>query len=386
MKNVVGPIPRKEDFFPRPRVINKIYRRLDAGSNLYLAAPRRAGKTAIMCYLEDEPREKYEFQYLITEAVDHPITYFRMLLDSFKEFESLSQKSMKAISNFLGRFSTVEVFGFKVELNKQGIQNDVSYFEEFKRLLKSIETKDGTKIVVMIDEFPQTVENILREHGAGEAEQFLQFNRELRHQENRSVNFIFTGSIGLPTLAEKLNATKEINDLNIVEVPPLERDQAQMFVRKLLDTAKISCPDAARDYLLDRVEWYIPFYIQLAIQELIDEYEKANTPVNDAMIGKAFANISKSRNNIYFEHYYSRLKDAFDEQEYPFAIAVLKMLSRNDVCGTDEIKTLAMEYQLDKKYQIVLRSLEFDGYLFKKEVEYQFTSPILRQWWRNYVV
>ena len=93
--------------------------------------------------------------------------------------------------------------------------------------------------------------------------QILQFNRELRHQDNRSVNFILTGSIGLPTLAEKLDATKEINDLNVVEVPPLDRDQAQIFTRKLLDAGKLSCPDAMRNYLLDRVEWYNPFYIQL---------------------------------------------------------------------------------------------------------------------------
>jgi len=211
MKNVVGQIPRGEDFFPRPEIIQKIYRRLESGANIYLAAPRRAGKTAIMRHLEDSPRPNYEFQYLITESVDHPITYFKMLLDSFKEFKTLSQKSIKTIGDFLKRFSKIEGFGVKIEFGQQGEKSEVSYFEEFKKLLNALETKEAARIVVMIDEFPQTVENILREHGAGEAEQFLQFNRELRHQDNQHINFILTGSIGLPTLAEKLDATKEIN-------------------------------------------------------------------------------------------------------------------------------------------------------------------------------
>jgi len=51
MRNIVGPTPRGENFFPRDKIIKRIYRRLDSGSNIFMAAPRRVGKTAIMRYL-----------------------------------------------------------------------------------------------------------------------------------------------------------------------------------------------------------------------------------------------------------------------------------------------------------------------------------------------
>jgi uncharacterized protein len=57
MKNIVGQTPRGKDFFPRATIINKIYRRLDSGDNLYLSAARRSGKTSIMKALEDSPKE-----------------------------------------------------------------------------------------------------------------------------------------------------------------------------------------------------------------------------------------------------------------------------------------------------------------------------------------
>ncbi len=39
MKNIVGQTPRGKDFYPRDQIINKIYRRLESGNNLYLSAP-----------------------------------------------------------------------------------------------------------------------------------------------------------------------------------------------------------------------------------------------------------------------------------------------------------------------------------------------------------
>lgn len=40
MKNIVGQTPRGQDFFPRDAIINRIYRRLDGGAHIFLAAPR----------------------------------------------------------------------------------------------------------------------------------------------------------------------------------------------------------------------------------------------------------------------------------------------------------------------------------------------------------
>jgi len=390
MKNIVGQTPRGDDFFPRDKIVNLIYRRLDSGANVYMAAPRRMGKTAIMRHLEDSPRDNYEFKYLITESVDNPIIYFKHLSDSLHHLKSLSKKSIDAIKHFMPEFERVSVITTGVEL-KFAERHKV--FEDFKKLIKDLDTQ-GKTVIIMVDEFPQTVENILRAQGAGMAEQFLQFNREIRHQGNNNIRFLLTGSIGLPMVAEKLAATKAINDLNVVEIKPLFQDEATQLIKTLLDNEKVSYEDGVLDYLLDKLEWFVPFHIQLLAQELIDVFDETEETVNEKVIDNAFAQIIDQRNDIYFSHYYSRLKKTFEKNEYDFALAVLKALSQQDKLTVSEVRALAEKHKLLDNYHSVLRTLAFDGYIFGSQKEgekegekvYRFTSPVLRLWWRAYVL
>ena len=69
MKNIVGKPVSGENFFPRNAIIERIYRKLEGGDNLFMSAPRRVGKTSIMYWLKDNPRKNYAFIYLNTEAI-----------------------------------------------------------------------------------------------------------------------------------------------------------------------------------------------------------------------------------------------------------------------------------------------------------------------------
>jgi len=386
MKNIVGQVPRGDDFFPREKIVNLIYRRLNSGANVYMAAPRRVGKTAIMRHLEDNPRQNCEFKYLITASVDSPIIFFKHLSDALHDLKSLSKKSLDTIKGFIPQFERVSVITTGVEL-KFAERHKV--FEDFKKLIKDLDTQ-GKTVIIMVDEFPQTVENILRQHGQSVAEQFLQFNRELRHQANDNIRFLLTGSIGLPMIAEKLAATKEINDLNVIEIPPLNRQEAKAFTIQLLDFEKVSYNEILVDYLLYKIAWFVPFHIQLVVQELIDAYYDTEASLNKASVDKAFSNVLDKRNSLYFEHYYSRLEKTFeDEEEYRFALAVLQNLTLEDELTAVQLKGLAKNYQLTH-YNLVLRTLDFDGYIFQSEREnktvYRFTSLMLRLWWKQYVL
>jgi len=384
MRNIVGQTPRGDDFFPRDNIVQRIYNRLNAGAHVYLAAPRRVGKTAIMRFLEDRPQENYEFKYLITESVDNASTYFQVLLESLHKLKTLPRRSLEAIGSFLSRINQVGAGGFEVGLS-QGQETD--HFAELKSLMRTLDT-DGTTVVLMIDEFPQTVENILRAHGAEAAEQFLQFNREIRHEAHDHIRFILTGSIGLPTMAERLDASVHINDLNVIEIPPLSRPEAATLTTTLLDDNSVPYDDAAVAHLLDKMSWFIPFHIQLAVQELIDDYLDTNETVHVDAVDRAFSKIGEMRNDIYFAHYYSRLKKIFDNREYGFALALLEQLAREEACTLQHIRDLAHTHNLEN-YAIVLRTLAFDGYIFASatdgDTHYRFTSPVLRLWWGNYV-
>lgn len=99
----------------------------------------------------------------------------------------------------------------------------------------------------MIDEFPQTIQNIAHQHGANTAKQFLQFKREIRQLANSTLGFIFTGSIGLKAITEKLETTQTITDLNTIEIPPISKSQATDLVMRFLDEARIAYqPDTGK--------------------------------------------------------------------------------------------------------------------------------------------
>ena len=133
---------------------------------------------------------------------------------------------------------------------------------------------------------------------------------------------------------------------------------------------------------MEKIEWFIPFHIQLLVQELIDGYFDTGKPVDETTVDSAFSKVAGMRNDIYFAHYYSRLKKTFDDSEYPFVLTLLDELTRSDQLSLQEIKGLASRHGLEN-YGIVLRTLASDGYIFKNESFYRFTSPVLRLWWRN---
>ncbi len=388
MKITVGHPARKGAFFPRDLIINKIYRRLDSGANIFLSAPRRVGKTSIMEYLADNPREGYHFIYVITESVDHIEDYYKKLLeellssDVIEKLSTQSEKTQKAIIGVFDRIKTIGIPGIKLELNER---EEATYQKEFERLLPKLETQ-GSQIVIMVDEYPQTIKNIFDKDGQSAANHFLKLHREQRHQTSGNVQFIYTGSIGLPIVVEKVGSEEVINDLNVVEVPPLSIDDAKKMAILLLEHQKVPYDPAAIDFLLQKIQWLIPFHIQLAIQEMVDVYETRDGEIDIKAVEQAFEQMCHRRNDIYFKSYYKRLRAAFEGAEYDFVIDLLNKLSVLNTLSKKEVREISINQQLENPRQ-QLSSLIFDGYIFWEESSesYRFTSPVLQLWWKKYI-
>ncbi len=107
MKNVPTQVVRNEDFYPRPKILNKIYRRLESKSHIFLAAPRRVGKTSIMRYLEDHPEGQCCFVYVMLEDVwDVEVFYYDDRIMASLQFDGYiyfieSQKKYQFTSQLL---------------------------------------------------------------------------------------------------------------------------------------------------------------------------------------------------------------------------------------------------------------------------------------------
>ncbi len=379
MRNIVGQIPRGSDFFKRTAIINKIYRRLEAGNHIFLSAPRRAGKTSIMRYLEDNPRKGYAFLYVNTEDVDGIEEFFKLLSDELlnsqavRKMTQMVEGSKSLFASFTEKISKIKVWNLEIQLQNGEAP---SYKDEFHELLKKLNSKKFT-IVIMVDEYPITLEKIHQKHGEYEATHFLHCNRSIRQEASTGIQFIYTGSIGLANIASKLNATAALNDLNVVEIPPLSPAEARRFATTLLKNYKVEYEKEVIDHLLQKLQWLMPFFIQLVVQVLIDEYETRRKPLTKKLIDTAIDRSSTHRNHLYFVNYYTRLEKSLLPDEAKLAKKILLKIAQKTEVPLDAF---------DKMPPVgrILEMLILDGYINNNQNAYRFNSPILRDWWKKY--
>ena len=384
MRNKVGNPARGEDFFIRKTLIDKAWDYIESGKHILIVAPRRVGKTSLMFHLLDNPKDNYPFLYLITESINNENEFFRRIVNKALKID-LVKSSQKIITFLEKNMPSIKKVG--PDGIEFGVQEEHNYLEILTRILKSI-SSDGKKLIIMLDEFPETLENIIADDGEGAGRHFLQSNRELRQDPELAdhIQLIYTGSIGLENVASRLNSTKNINDLSRLVIPPLSTEEAKTFINLLLENVPFTLSDSLINYILEKIEWLIPFYIQLILEALtyLQRNEKAET-ITEAMIDRSFNEMLKERNH--FEHWHTRLRASFKGNEYNFLKELLNIASENNKITSKEIINLAVKYRLEDTYKDLLGALVYDGYINNNDDRniYRYNTPVLRMWWRQNV-
>jgi len=314
-------------------------------------------------------------------GVNSPNEFFKKIHDSLLEateesgfvghlrsyYEQAELKG-KSIFRFFGGIKVLEV---EAEFNQP---NETNYYIEVCELLDFLSTK--SKVVLLMDEFPDTVLNISKE-STKEAIDFLQDNRDLR-QNYPNVKFVLTGSIGLGNVIKKLNRRDLINDLEHVSVPELSDSEAIALIDSLClglerDEIFLNLDSEVKQYIVTKISWAIPYYIQIIIDRL-SSYTKQ--PIERGDIDAVFQEIIKDR---YFLYWRERLSEAFNEDEQLLAIEILSTISKNEKMSYSQMREIS-----NPKINLkdLLEVLKYDGYLNEKDRVYQFNSPLLREWWR----
>ncbi len=380
LKNITGSPVRGDDFFKRDKLIEKAWDLLESGEHILIAAPRRVGKTSLIRYLEDHPRKNFSFLYTNTESVNDENEFYRRVLNKLLKTEYI-KKSQKVITFLEKHKPSIKKVGPNgIEF---GVTEDFNYKEMLERVLKSCSTEKG-KLVIMLDEFPQTLENIINNKGKKLGIKFLQSNRELRQDSDitGNIQFVYTGSIGLENIVKRLNTSKTIDDLANLKVPPLKTEEANKLIECILKIKKFSLSKNVTDYILNKIEWLIPFYIQLMIREIGNIYrDEELTRVVKGTVDKAIDQMLEHRNH--FEHWEQRLRSSFKINEYNFCKEVLNITSEKETINSQVIYNLAVKHDQEEVYKNLTDSLVYDGYINNNENKkiYRFNSPILKKWW-----
>lgn len=384
------PAEGEEKFFPRPKIVEKIWRKIANGEHLQLTAPRRVGKTSILKNLALKPRDGYLVKYIIVQSVDQENEFYKLLFNELVEDKNIFglldgylRQASTAVKEYIKRIQSIST-------NEVTINHSVTlnYETELKQLIQAI-PEECPKIILEVDEFPHAVENILKiDHRAGV--RFLQSTREFRQDDRLSskVRFVFTGSIGLGNIVKKIGQSNLIMDLASVPVPPLSLVEAKSLVVDLVSglnefhNIKLPLADSAIDYLLGQIDWLIPYYIQIVVDELCDLHEEGQNIDHEA-VDEALVRIvrNKYKHDNYFDHWKSRLKSAFDNQaQYNLAREILNRLAANQLVDQSILNDLGVKHGVAEP-RYVQGVLEYDGYITDHEERFLFNSPILKAWW-----
>jgi len=375
---VIGQAATGDDFYPREEVIEKLWDKIESGHHILITAPRRVGKTSILKFIQDNPKADFEPIYIITESVNNGNEFFRKVFKELIKLLSGSRVIKTQLSRLIksNRITSISIEGFTIE----GKQFD--YFDELLYVIDHLDL-EGRKLVFIIDEFAQTVENIIDDEDIKSAKGFLSKCREIRHKDGvkDKLLFIYAGSIGLESIVSRINAIHSINDLYPFDIPPFSPGDARELINKLTKNAGWRFNSGFFDHLFNSIGWLLPYYLQIVVDE-IDKIGNVDVnEIDETVIDVAIENAIKQR--IYFEHWLIRLRKAYKGNGFKFAKELLNVTSENGQISNNEISDLAEKYDIAEDFLDIVNALKHDGYIDTPADSkiFRFNSPLLRVWW-----
>lgn len=389
---IVGPPATKEAFFDREKVLERIWKRLNAGSVL-LAAPRRFGKTSIMLRIRDFPKDDATVVYMDTEWISEPIDFisemmFRLIKekgDLLKKAKITSKRVLRLIQDILDE---IEISGAKIKIKKE-LQNN--WQDRGRELLQIVDALD-TRVIFIVDELPLMINRMLKKKGEDETEEFLYWFRALRSPTGlNNVRFIIGGSIGIEHVLSKINAIASINDLEKIQVEEFDKITAKKFIKELLKSEGIQADEKLVSNILEIIGVPIPYFIQVLVSTLVNEalslkIKKIDPTLVEEVYRKRVLGVEC---RTYFEHYYQRISQYYGIAEAKAAIIILKELSKAGKMSQKEIFNIyatTKEKMDEKGFSRLMGDLENDFYIkyYPEEEVYKFSTKVLRDWWHRY--
>lgn len=380
-----------DQYFPRKIDEKRIWRKLDKNSHILLLAPRRTGKTSLLLHLQEEPKDGYVFLYTFVQPCNTEHEFYETIIGEL--FSSEFMGHLLKLKNWTSaRYNQLTTSIKGITIADAGIKIDkkdrqLSHYD-LKLALESLELDE--KLIVVIDEFPDVLENIHHQQGHDAARHFLAGCRDLwtSPQLSKKVQYVITGSIGLDHLVHRLGLSNLINVLKPSTVTPLTEKEASKFIRFLIKKSNdgINLNGKVEAYLFKKIEWLMPYYIEILYDQL-EEFCCENEIDEPTMehVDQAYEIMFSQNYLSNFIHWAERL-DRFNKEEKLFAKQILNLLAQEVRLNHTEVYNLAQEpsfQAVDCSY--VFNCLEHDGYLYEADPKiYQFTTPMLKEWWSRY--
>lgn len=374
---IIGTAAEGATYFSRDRIERRILHELRKGQFVHFTAPRRVGKTSILKAIASRD---YDDLICIFENIESD----RYSADLYKRLIKLIEKALskkKALwEKALSYLNSKKIKGVSVD----GVDLDHGELDYKKLFLDLVDALQETevRVVLLVDEFPDVISNIYRNEDREAALDVLNTIRSVRQTKEfkRSFGLVLSGSVGLTHVIRNIGRSKLINDLHKIPLEPLSGSQCDAFIDFLSDGATLQIPQPVRDHIKERLQQYIPYYIQLVVEGgdvLTDDQGRIELSIED--VDHVYDKLTKD--NDKFIDWVDRIRD-YHSKDYGFLKAVLTITAHDGGVTIQSIANIAAQLNTVEYEELVHQVLIKDGYLTKDEMSYTFASPLLRDWWK----
>lgn len=381
VSNKIGPPVEGEDFFGREKEIRLANRLLDSNHSLLLSAPRRIGKSSLAKKLVELKKvDGWNCVYIDLEQTTTEEGFLRLIIDAFQKnglWNHVTKGMSKTLKDILDRIEKVSIG--PIDLNLSSNEEEENLYKEIKDLINHTENT-----FIVVDELTLFLSVLNKGMGGSDKVAFiLNWLRSLRQVSRTQIRWLLCGSVGLRNFTSALNLGYTINDLTEFTLDELTEKEARELLKGLCKSEDMEMDDSIISYILEKLHWNIPYFIQVIFSKLLEAYEGA---VTKQSIDVAYQKLCSEN---YLNTWSERLVEYRDNEVQ--ARQILKALSVNPKgLGRDALlgilmtnKDVSMIESVDFQLSKILEMLENDGYLIKIESIRTFRSPLLRDYWYN---
>jgi len=348
-----------------------------------MLAPRRIGKTSLIYRLCQTSQEHGFFSLHCSLAGCEDER--DCVKEIFKALQNLHTNGQK-FGKLFESIKSFNVAGANISFANDAEDGWRAAGEEIGKAL----TASEGNWLVCIDELPVFIVKLLQqgEPGRQRARTFLYWLRELRQTHFQRVKWLLAGSIGLDTMTARLRIGDAINDLEPYKLDAFSLETARRFLGELAQSYSLPLDEAAIDYLIMRVGWPVPYYLQLMFSHLNDEYVDHQTRPTPAAIDTVFDKLLGHGYRVHFDYWRQRLDDELGQPEAGYASRILDLICPAPEGMATDALSQALQAQVndpdtrDRMLRHLLQILESDGYLVRHETgRYAYRLEWLRMYW-----
>ncbi len=387
-------------FFNREAELVELRERVHNATHTLLTAQRRMGKTSLvrelLRQLEDEGH--YATVFVDLEAANDPADAVAEIAIRARPVQRAWNRILSGFANRLAdvrdRIDEIGVSELKVKL-RAGIDSG-SWHLQGDQVFAALAASDKP-VVLAIDELPILVNRLLKgqnyritDERKALADQFLAWLRKNAQDHRGAVILILSGSVGLEPILRQAALSAHANIYQPLELHPWSHDTSSQCLAALAQTYDLVLPDETRAEICRQLRCCVPHHVQQFFDYLHQHLRRMdrNTATAEDIRQVYERDFLGVRGQVDLEHYEGRLRMVLGVDGYTTALALLTEAAVNDGRLTDKAIRLYRDAIASSgtdntvPIEVVLYSLEHDGYLEVRPDGYRFVSRLLEDWWR----